>query len=251
MKNKPRIIIKDNTTHLAHEAARMFSTLARESVSYMGRFSVAISGGSTPREMHRMLAEDPYLSEIPWDKTHIFWVDERCVPENNRASNYGAAKKDFLDKVPVPEANIHPMLCHASPEDGAVKYQRELIDFFRPGAGRLPIFDLIILGVGTDGHTASLFPGQRALEEKTNWVAAVKGGNPDVNRLTLTYPVLNRARQIVFLISGEDKAAILKTIFDGSGAGLPAQMIQAVNGDLTWLIDREAARLINPLTLQL
>ena len=163
VKPKSQIIIKDSPDSLAREAAEIFVAMARESVAHRDHFSVAISGGSTPRHMHKMLAEDPYLSEMPWYKTHIFWVDERCVPENDPASNYGAAKSDFIDRVPVPKVNIHPMPCRVSPEDGAIRYQRELIDFFQSGDDRFPVFDLIFLGIGTDGHTASLFPGQRAL----------------------------------------------------------------------------------------
>jgi 6-phosphogluconolactonase len=242
---KSQIIIKDNPTHLALAAANIFTTIARESVTQRRHFSVAISGGSTPKDMHRMLAEDPFRSDIPWDRTYIFWVDERCVPENNSASNYGAAKREFLDKVPVPEANIYPMPGKASPEDGAVKYQGELIDFFQLAAATFPVFDLIFLGIGTDGHTASLFPGHRTLEEKTKLVVAVKGGNPDVNRLTMTYPILNRARHIVLLVSGEEKAAVLGIIFENSKAQLPAQMIQPISGKLTWLLDNEAASLVS------
>lgn len=242
---KTQIIIKDNPTHLALEAANIFATIARESVSQREHFSVAISGGSTPRDTHKMLAEDPYVSEIPWDKTHIFWVDERCVPENNPASNYGRAKRDFLDQVPIPQKQVYPMPGNASPEDGAIKYQRKLIDFFQLGAGKFPVFDLIFLGIGTDGHTASLFPGQIALEEKTKLVVAVKGGNPDLSRLTMTYQVLNHARQIVFLVSGKKKAAVLKAIFKHGKADLPAQRVQPITGELTWLLDNEAASLVS------
>ena len=241
---KSQIIIKDSPASLAREAAGIFTAIARESVTHREHFSVAISGGSTPRGMHQMLANDPYLSEMPWDKTHIFWVDERCVPENNPASNYGAAKRDFIDRVPVPKVNIHPMPGRVSPEDGAIRYQRELMDFFHSGADRFPVFDLIFLGIGTDGHTASLFPGQRALEEKKKLIVVVKGGNPDVNRLTMTYPVLNLARRIIFMVSGKEKAAILKAVLDDDGVALPAKKIRPPNGKLIWLLDQEATSLL-------
>jgi 6-phosphogluconolactonase len=188
-----------------------------------------------------MLAKEPYRSQIPWDKTHIFWVDERCVPEDNPASNYGEAKKDFLDQVPIPGENIHPMPGDASPEDGAIKYQQELIDFFQQGDGEFPVFDLILLGIGMDGHTASLFPGQRALEEKTKLIVAVKGGDPDINRLTMTYPVINRARQILFLVSGKRKAAVVKAILEEGKALLPARYVHPLKGKLIWLLDRDSA----------
>jgi len=241
---KNEIIVKDNPTHLAQTAATIFSGTARTSVSEKERFVVAISGGSTPRTMHRMLAQEPYRSEIPWDKTHIFWVDDRCVPVNDRASNYGAVKKDLLERIPIPGEQIHPMPGEAPPEDGAIKYQGVLMNFFQLEEGQFPIFDLIFLGMGPDGHTASLFPGQRALNEKKRLVVAVKGGSPDVNRLTMTYPVLNRAGQIVFLVSGKGKCEILKTAFENREARLPAQKIRPINGGLIWLLDRDAASLL-------
>jgi 6-phosphogluconolactonase len=244
MTNKKTIIIESNAADLARKGAEMFTRAAKESVELHGRFAVAISGGSTPRFMHRTLVEEPYLSDIPWQKTHIFWVDERCVPENDPASNYGAATKDFLNMVPVPEAHVYPMPGKLSPEKGAQKYQKMLIDFFHLDDDRFPIFDLIFLGMGADGHTASLFPGDRALDEKKRLVAAVKGGDPNVNRLTMTLPVLNRSRQIILLVSGKGKTAALKTVFEGDRDRLPVQKIHAVDGELTWLLDREAASLL-------
>lgn len=230
---------------LARRGAGIFSQVANKSFEKRGRFIVAISGGSTPRGMHRMLGEEPFRSNIPWENTDIFWVDERCVPENDPASNYGAAKKDFLDRVPVPKAQIHPMPGEGSPENGALHYQRELLKVFQAGAGELPVFDLIFLGLGTDGHTASLFPGQSSLKEKKRLVVSVKGGNPNVSRLTMTFPVLNRAGHIVFLVSGRDKASILKTVLKSEKAGFPAQRIHPLSERLTWLLDREAASLLS------
>ena len=239
-----QIIVKDNLTDLARTAIEIFSAAADECVERKGQFVVAISGGTTPRSFHKMLAQEPYLSDIRWDRIHLFWVDERCVHENHPASNYGAAKKDFLNRLPVSQNQIHAMPGDVPPEEGASKYQRELIDFFQREHEELPVFDLLFLGAGTDGHTASLFPGQQALKEREALVVAVKGGNPNVDRLTLTYPVLNQACHTVFLVSGRAKSEILKTIFENRQAGLPAQMIQPINGTLTWLVDREAASLL-------
>ena len=244
MTGNQKIIIKENAAMLSQKATTIFNQTAKESIDRHGRFVVAISGGSTPRRMYRMLAEEPYSSAIQWDKTYIFWVDERCVPENGSDSNYGAAKKDFLNRVSVPEAQVYPMPGELPPKQGAQKYQKALIDFFHLEDGRFPTFDLIFLGMGTDGHTASLFPGHRTVDEKKRMVVAVKGGNPDVNRLTMTLPVLNRARQIVFLISGKEKAVTLKTVFEDDQTRLPVQKIHALDGELTWLLDREAASLL-------
>jgi 6-phosphogluconolactonase len=245
MTNKQTIIIDSGFTDLANKGAEIFSRTAIESIEKRGRFAVAISGGSTPRNMHRMLAEEPYLSDIPWQKTHIFWVDERCVPENDPASNFGLATEDFLDQVSISQNQIHPMPVETSPEKGAEIYQNKLLDFFHLQNEEFPAFDLIFLGIGTDGHTASLFPGQSALNEMKRWVVAVKGGNPDVNRITLTLPVINRGKQIVFMISGKEKASVVKTALKGIQSELPAQLVRPLKGTLIWLLDREAASLLD------
>jgi 6-phosphogluconolactonase len=245
VKREKRIIIEPNAAGLASRGAEIFSKAAKKSVGTRGRFSVAISGGSTPRNMHRLLGEEPFLSDIPWDNIEIFWVDERCVPENDPANNFGTAKKDFLARVPIPEAQVHPMPGEGSPEKGAFNYQQELLTFFKTGAGEFPVFDLVFLGVGTDGHTASLFQGQSSLKEKERLVVPVKGGNPNVSRLTMTYPLLNRAERIVFMVSGSEKAPILKAVLEDTKSRLPACMITPLTGELTWLSDQEAASLLS------
>ncbi|MDB9822597.1 6-phosphogluconolactonase [Deltaproteobacteria bacterium] len=245
MNQKPQIIIRDNLSDLSHTGAHIFTSSAIEAVTNKGHFVTAISGGISPGYMHRLLAEDSYLSKIPWSKTHIFWVDERCVPENDTASNYGEARRDFLDIVPIPSDQIHNMPVEVSPEEGAQSYQQELIKFFRLKRGELPVFDLIFMGIGPDGHTASLFPGNRALEENKRLILSVKGGDPRVHRLTMTFPVLNNARKTAFLVSGNSKSEILWKVLKQRQKGLPAQMIKPVKGELIWLIDREAASLLD------
>ena len=235
------IIVRDNPTHLAKAGAELFTSVAQASVKERGRFTVAVSGGSTPRFMHRLLAEEPYCSKTPWDKASFFWVDERCVPVTDEGSNYGAAKIDLIEKVPLPPAQIYSMPVEMPPSEGAVEYQKVIQNFFQLGEGQFPVFDLIFLGIGADGHTASLFPGQKALQETKKLVIAVKGGNPDVSRLTMTYSTLNQARRIVILVSGKGKATVLKTLFEDKQARLPAGRIKPTNGTLTWLVDRDAA----------
>jgi 6-phosphogluconolactonase len=181
---------------------------------------------------------------MPWDKTHLFWVDERCVTGDSPLSNYGSARKDFIDAVSIPEAQIHPMPGGDPPNRGAYRYQSELMISFHLKEGEFPLFDLIFLGVGSDGHTGSLFPGQNALNETRRAVVSVKGGDPDIARVTLTYPVLNRSGRTVFLVSGRKKASVLKGILDRDDRELPARKIRPVNGHLTWLLDREAASLL-------
>jgi 6-phosphogluconolactonase len=228
------IITESNTAGLARRGAVMFSRMAAENVALRGRFVVAISGGSTPRPMHRIFCEEPHLSTIPWNRTHIFWVDERCVPLDDPASNYSAARADFIDKIPIPEKQVHPMPVDFAPEEGAATYQRELVHFFQTQPLEIPVFDLICLGIGTDGHTASLFPGQSALSDKERLVVPVRGGDPHVSRLTMTFP----------LVSGKDKSTILKAILEGPPGRFPAQYIRPLHGNLTWLLDREATSLL-------
>jgi len=239
-----RIIVKAHPEELARAGADIFRSAAETAVAQKGRFTVALSGGSTPRPMHRLIAKDPYRSGIPWRRTHIFWVDERRVPADHPDSNFGLARSDLLEHVPLPAANMYPMPTEPVPDEGARQYQQQLRDFFKPSPGRYPVFDLISLGLGSDGHVASLFPGHPAAETGDAWVISVKGGNPDLARLTLTFPVLNSAAHLFFLVSGKEKAAIIKTLFEEPSAGLPAQNIRPLSRNLTWLLDRPAASLL-------
>lgn len=241
---QPEIIVANHPGELAERGARIFVQTAKDCVAQKEFFSVAISGGSTPRPMHRVLAKEPYRSEVPWKKTHIFWVDERCVPLDHPASNYGQAREDFLDRIPIPSEQVHAMPGDVSPEKGARSYQEEMQRFFQGTQGALPAFDLVFLGVGKDGHTASLFPGIWGAGASEKWVLAVKGGVPDVYRLTLTYEVLNGARKICFLVSGQEKAPIVKAILEGGGGDLPASRIRPPHGKWLWLLDKEAASLL-------
>lgn len=238
------IIIVDNAAQLAAEAADLFAHAARKAVEARGRFAVAVSGGSTPRDMHRLLAEEPYLSAVPWSQLHLFWVDERLVPAHDPASNYGAARSDLLERAPIPPGNIHPMIHSGQPPSAASAYRQQLQDFFGQPEGGFPVFDQIFLGIGTDGHTASIFPDDRSAVDTRSWVVAVKGGNPDVHRLTLTAPVLNAARSVVFLVTGSSKAETVKQILTDESSELPATLIQPGQDRLLWLLDRPAAALL-------
>jgi 6-phosphogluconolactonase len=241
---RTQTIIAADAEELAVKAAELFKAAARANADQRGRFVVALSGGSTPRGMHRLLATPTALTEVPWEHTHLFWVDERCVPANDPESNLGMAWRDLLRFLPLPRENIHFMRGDFPPEETAEEYEWELSQFFQLGKGEFPIFDLIFLGMGKDGHTASLFPGQSALHEENKLVVAVKGGIPNVGRTTLTYPVLNRARQIVFLVAGMEKAEAVKALLEGDRPELPAAKIKPVRGDTIWLLDQEAASLL-------
>lgn len=241
--NIKRIIVP-NPNRLAEKGAEMFCKIAKKSISDRGRFIVAFSGGSTPRAMNGRLSKEPYLSDILWEKTYIFFVDERMVDFDHPESNFGTVHKDLLEKIPIPFGQIYPMPAMTRPENGAELYQRTLKTFFQSIGSNDPVFDLILLGIGKDGHTASLFPDQAFTYPAQAWVISIKGGNPNVFRLTLTYTVLNSARHIFFLVSGKDKAPIVQTLLEDNTVDLPAKNIKPLKGTLTWLLDQEAASLL-------
>lgn len=226
---------------VSHKAAETFFNISRSCISTRGKFSVAISGGSTPRGLYTLLATSAYRDRIDWPNVHFFWVDERCVPRDHEESNFKAASDAFLLKIPIPDENIHRIKGEEFPGKAAREYQEELWEFF--GRSGFPIFDLIILGVGEDGHTASLFPGSKALNERERLVVPVYLKKPETNRVTLTLPVLNNTSQTLFLVSGASKATILSEIIENEDnkAKYPAGLIAPIHGDILWLIDQEAA----------
>jgi 6-phosphogluconolactonase len=245
----PEIIVEPDGEAVAKRGAGLFLKTAQACVDRLGRFVVAISGGSTPRPMHRLLSETPHLTAIPWQGTHLFWADERLVPYESPESNFGAAKADFVDRVPLPVQQLHPMPTWCPASDGASIYQAELQGLFQRFGSDRPVFDLIFLGIGTDGHTASLFPdpgGAVLKEDPEIWVMGTRGGTPQVDRLTLTYSVLNNAKAIVFIVCGVEKADIVKVILEDDNGHLPAQKIHPPNGTVTWILDQGAARLLSP-----
>ena len=242
------IVVADGSA-LAREAAERFATAAERAVAERGRAVVALSGGSTPKQMGAILAREPYRSRIPWERVHVFWGDERWVPLGSAESNAGEAMRGFLDLVPMPRTNIHPWNSDAeTPEEAASAYERELREAFGSDGemdGGLPRFDLVLLGMGDDGHTASLFPNTRALEQTAELAVANFVPRMDATRLTLTAPVLNAGREILFLIGGPGKAETLAQVLGGSAstAEMPATMIRptTADGTICWLVDEDAA----------
>jgi 6-phosphogluconolactonase len=207
-----------------------------------GVFSVALSGGSTPRRLYELLAAQPYRGKFPWDRTHWFWGDERFVPHDDKRSNYRMARETLLSRAPIPTANIHPVPTEGlSAEDAASAYARELMAFY--GAERLdpsrPLFDINLLGLGEDGHTASLFPDTKALAERKRWVTTVVGAQPET-RITLTYPILESSRHAVFLVAGAKKQAPLAGLRRGD-TSLPAANLHPT-GTLWIFADTAAAK---------
>lgn len=203
-------------------------------------FRVSLSGGSTPKILYALLASNEFRGRFPWTRVSWYWGDERFVPYDHPESNYRMTREAMLSKAPVPPENIHPMPADGPPEEAASRYQRTLQTAY--GAAALdparPLFDITLLGLGTDGHTASLLPGAPVLQERERWVAAVSHGRPEV-RLTVTYPVIESSRQVAFLVTGKEKAAIFRDIRAG-GSQVPAARVRPV-GDLVWFVDRAAA----------
>lgn len=240
-----RIDVADNPDELVLKAFQFFVHKAEETLKINARFSVAISGGSTPRPLYRMMGQGPWGAKTPWRQTHIFWVDERCVPEQDPASNYGAAKSDFLDRIPIAPGQIYPMPGDLDPEEGAARYEAALRRFFGLRQGSFPVFDFMLLGIGRDGHVASLFPGQRSLDEDKRLIIPVTGGDPFVPRLTMTCPVINHARHVMILVSGKAKAEIIGAVLEQEDETLPAQRIRPEQGEVIWLMDRDAASMLS------
>lgn len=204
------------------------------------RFSVCLSGGRTPKLLYETLAKAEFSTKIPWTKVHLFWGDERFVPKTDQLSNFKMVKTTLLDHISIPEANIHPIPTELSDADtAAAKYEQELQEFYgsRVLVAKKFLFDVVLLGIGNDGHTASLFPGSDVLKEKTAWVKAVKGVKAE-DRITLTLPVLESSKAIAFLVTGSDKSAMVKQILSGNST-LPAAQVTS-EGNLYWFVDQAA-----------
>ncbi len=230
-----QFLVCRDADRLALAAADLFAKLARDAIAQRQRFAVALAGGSTPRPAYGLLAEEPLSGRIDWPRVEVFWGDERCVPPSHPDSNYRMTRRALLDRVPIPGGNVHRVRGELPPEEAAAHYRLEL-QMVMGGGGR---FDLILLGMGTDGHTASLFPETAVLNDEECSFVAVYVERMGSWRLTLTLPTINAARHVVFLVSGESKAEALARVW--SGERLPAALVQPAEGELMWLVDRDAA----------
>lgn len=241
-------IVAENTAALATRAAQHFTELAEQAVAARGRARIAISGGSTPKAAFQLLGDpsQPWRARMPWESIEIFWVDERCVPPDHPDSNYRMTREALLDHVPLRPEQIHRMEGELDPEEGAARYESGLRNSFRLEGAEVPVLDLVQLGMGPDGHTASLFPHSAALDELGRLSVANHVQNKDAWRITLTWPVINQARSVFFLIGGAGKAAILREVLLGARdpERLPSQLIRPASGILTLILDRAAAALL-------
>ncbi len=230
---------------LSKAAAFEFVRCAGEAVAARGRFTVVLSGGSTPKRLYQLLAAEPSRSQIDWGRVEIFWGDERCVPPDHKDSNYSMACEAMLAHLPIPAEHIHRMEAERADRDAAARdYEAVLARVFGIGNGEEPpVFDLILLGMGPDGHTASLFPHTKALDETHRWVVPNHVPQLNTDRLTLTRPILNRGREVLFLVTGADKAERLAEVAAGPAdhKRLPAQSIRPPEGKLIWFVDSAAA----------
>lgn len=239
------IEILPDVEQLSRAATDKFVELAQQAIQERGIFSVALSGGSTPKKLYELLAQEPYRSQIEWAKVHFFFGDERNVPPEHQDSNFRMTNEAMFSKIAeLPPENIHRVPAEQPAADAANVYERDLRDFFQ---NELPRFDLVLLGLGTDGHTASLFPDSPALEENVRWFVENWVEKFGAYRLTLTFPVINNARFILFLIVGADKADILRQIQNPESAEIkyPAQLVNPTDGKLLWMFDEAAGAKIS------
>ena len=243
-----QFIVEPDSQSLARRAAEQFVEVAQQATTRHGRARIAISGGSTPKAAFELLADpaQPFLSRMPWDRLDLYWVDERTVPPDHPDSNYRMTREAMLDRVPLKPEQVHRMEGELEPEVAAARYESLLRNTFRLEGAETPRFDLIALGMGDDGHTASLFPHTGAIHEMGRLVTANQVPEKDTWRITLTWPVINQASSVFFLIGGKNKAELVKEVFTGprDPERLPSQLIWPSSGILTLILDKDAAALL-------
>jgi 6-phosphogluconolactonase len=240
----PNISVFDTPEQVAVAAAERFVECADELHRGLARFSVALAGGNTPRRVYELLATDRFKNRVEWSQVYLFFGDERCVPPEHADSNYRMAFESLISHVPIPALNVYRIVGEGDPEKNARAYERQLRAFF--GGLTSPRFDLVLLGMGDDGHTASLFPDSSASQESSRWVVSTRNEQSGQDRITLTVPVFNQARQVTFLVTGKNKAQRLKEVLrpEPESKELPVQAIAPIDGMLEWLVDSEAASLL-------
>jgi len=243
MEKPANVFVFDTPEQLAIAAAERFVEYDYPFHGEPDRFNVALAGGNTPRRVYELLATERFKQRIEWPQVELFFGDERCVPPDHPDSNYAMAYESLISKVAIPATNVHRIIGEGNPRESASLYENQLRTFF--ALPPWPRFNLVLLGMGEDGHTASLFPGSNALNERSKWVVPTRRDESSHDRITLTVPVFNHAARIIFLVTGAGKAERLAHVLrpESGSEPLPAQMIQPVDGSLEWLVDRAAASL--------
>ncbi|GFE60045.1 6-phosphogluconolactonase [Geobacter sp. AOG2] len=238
------ILVYPDLEALSRAAADLFAERVGNAIADHGRCAILLAGGETPRRTYELLADEPLRSRVPWGRLHLFWGDERSVASDDPRSNAQMVRRALLDRVPVPAGQVHPIPGDRDPRQSADEYEELLHRFF---AGAPPRFDLVVLGLGDDGHTASLFPDSPVLEERERWASATRRAGEEIGRVTLTVPLINQAELVVFLVAGDDKATILREVLEEypDPRSRPARMIRPEQGELRWLVDASAARLLH------
>ena len=236
------IIVCRDLAELSRKAAEDFCEFANQDYVISDRSAVALCGGSTPKSLYSLLATPKYRRQVPWSEVHFFWGDERCVPPDHPDSNYRMAQELLLSKIKIPSRNIHRMAGEKDPQIAAADYENDLREFFHLSPDELPTFNIVLLGLGEDGHTASLFPGSAAASETERLVVAARIDKLNQYRLTLTLPVLNHAERVIFLVDGKSKAAIVKEVLGTTEISpFPAAQVKYANHVFEWLITEDAA----------
>jgi 6-phosphogluconolactonase len=253
VKPKPEIRISEDPAALNSAMAAEIARLSKEAIAKRGACTLVLSGGSTPKSLYALMATPAWRDKFDWAHIHLFWEDERYVPPDHPDSNYGMVKRELLSKVPIPAANVQRVMTETGkPEEVAAAYEQTIRREFEslklgPTSNSVPQFDILLLGLGTNGHTASLFPHTSVLHENKRLVAACYVEEVKMNRITMTVPLLNNARNTFFFLAGADKADVVKQVMRGprQPEQLPAQLIEPTDGSLIWMMDKPAARLVS------
>lgn len=251
MLNSSRLLgkleVSENSAELVEHIAKTFSGLAAQAIKENGRFIVSVSGGSTPKALYKRLSEPPYIGGIQWADVIFFLGDERCVPHDHPDSNFKMIDEALLSKIAIPESNVFRTVGQSEdPDISALSYEEDLRRVFRVPEGDVPRFDLILLGLGPDGHTASLFPDSKALQICDRLYVANYVEKFNSTRITMTYPVINEGQVVIFLVEGDGKAQILKEVLEQPDKQYPSQLVAPRSGNLFWYVDRAAVRLLTP-----
>jgi len=237
-----KIHIFENIEDISEFAFQKWEELSKKTIDERKKFGVALSGGNTPIRLYEKLSHT--CKKLPWKNTYIFMADERLVPWDTSDSNYGLVRKKLLNNIDIPEKNVHPVSIESSAGKSAKKYEEDIEKFFNSKENGFPVFDLIVLGLGKDGHTASLFPGDKAIHEKKRSVIAANPENIRHERISLTLPTINNARNIIFMVSGIDKAETVKKVLEEERSNLPASLVHPKRGEVFFLFDRDAGSLL-------